>query len=169
MAVIMSLGPSEPFTGGSWGHDWIVKGTKFNKIESFVVSGNTNFVDYHEGQYDFSHDGWNSTNINDDYNLATGSDSTDDMHWWMKWSADEPEPFEVHTLLWDDDDFKGGFNFKWDGNDWDNKSHDDYTIHDKDSYDRSCKPPTHVSEPGTLLLLGSSLVGIAAFKRKFRG
>jgi len=142
----------------------------YDKIELFIISGPVTFAGTGIVNYStptISDSSWTANAINPTYAMASGPTiTTGNLNFDMVFN-DAATPFEMDMLYWNNGvvAWAGSFDYVGTGtggnfDTW-NYLIRDVLYSDGCRYDRSPVP-----EPATMLLLGSSLIGLAGFGRK---
>jgi len=111
---------------------------------------------------------WQANVINPYYAIASGKDAVNNKFTFY-FAGDMNDPFTLVGLAWLDATFVTGVKVDWTGSGfanqilWYSLNDDPFLQNNPSAYDRSPVP-----EPTTLILLGSGLVALAGFRRKFR-
>ncbi len=146
-----------PGTASAWTQLFEESGYgNFDKIEAFMV---TDGIDFVGGWTGMTGEDWTSSLVNPDYAVATGP-AINSMQMALSFSSGSSVPLQFDFLGWYGDVVVDPARATWNGSGWSIAS----IQVDPASYNRSSEP---VPEPGTMMLLGAGLIGLASYGRKF--
>jgi len=164
MAILMDSG--EPFETGSWDQAFNESGVgSFDTIEVYMLSVGDNFKNM--VFRNFTNGGWSdwadlaSESLETSHAVASGPSLTN-LTFNIHFAGDKADSLEFNFLAWAGEDLKEAANAKWEGGRW------LITAFTAASNYTSPNSNAPVPEPATMLLLGSGLVGLASFRKKFR-
>jgi hypothetical protein len=145
---------------GSWAQGFNETGVTFREVETFMVSGSTNFES--PGFESFSDNSWSGASPNPNYAIGTGPSSSN-LTWAIKFTGSTADSFAFDFFAWTDSTHKDPpaeyAHAVWNGSGWAINSN----VNDKtgEDYDRGAVPI-----PGALLLLGAGMVRLAPYSRR---
>ncbi len=158
----------DPYEGTSWSQDFdYFAGGKFDALELFITSGSysgSHLIYGSDGMRDFTGGwassplpSWSSSYVNFHYAFASG-DPLRYIQFTVDFTGDMSEPISFDLLAWNEGEFVEGYQASR-SSPW-----QIVLINEDDlgNYNRS------IPEPSTMLLLGSGLVGLLAFRKRFR-
>jgi hypothetical protein len=163
-ATILTVG--DPFNSGSWSEKFKVKEvSEFNRIETFVKAGNK----LKSGIENIDKPDWKGLVERPDYSHAKDSDVAEidfDIHFDGVHNDDKnvviTEPVDLIVLICHDDKVVEDIHAHYDGKDWGFEDHTgDHDHHDDDR--GNCAP---VPEPGTMMLVGFGMLGMAVYGKR---
>jgi hypothetical protein len=163
----------DPFNSGSWSAKFKQSniGGGFDRIEAFVVKGNK--FKNGTGMENLNNSDWTASFERTDYTHAEGKkveELTLELHFDGEHDDNKDVvhtgPVDVVFLTWCDKEIKEDYHASWDGDDWCYEDHTgDHENHDDDR--DSCGHPTApVPEPGTMMLLGFGMLGMAIYGKR---
>jgi hypothetical protein len=151
-ATLMTIG--DPWDSGSWAQRFNESNVGlYNRLEGFMISTDDTFEA--PGFSGFSAAGWTGTLVTNEYIRATTGFALSNMDFNITFEDLRSDPLQFVFVAWYNDVMREAALANWSGSAW--------TF---SAYTGDVKDLVPVPEPGTIVLLGTGLLGLCFYGRR---